>query len=58
MNTESNKHLGPIGDEEERRRRSVSTPRLSEADRGLDIRVPAPDAPDDTNLRPQDNRRQ
>lgn len=53
MNTEGNKHLGPIRDEEEKRKRSVSTPRLSEADEGLDIRVAAPDAPNDSNLRPR-----
>lgn len=53
MDTKGDKHLGPVRDEEERRKRSVSTPRLSEADKGLDLRVPAPDAPDDADLRPQ-----
>ena len=53
MNSKGDKHLGPVRDEEERRKRSLSTPRLSEADEGLDIMVPSPDAPNDSNLRPR-----
>lgn len=57
MNSKGNKHLGPVRDEEERRRRmdkgGLSTPSLPLADKDLDIRMPSPDAPMDDDLRPR-----
>lgn len=57
MDTKGDKHLGPVRDEEERKRRmnqgDLSTPSLPMEDRELDLKVPAPNAPQDDDLRPR-----